>query len=430
MPIIFDEDFDAREYFKDPVHVNELHADLKSPDKKVRFRAVVLVRKGSVRECIDDVFALLWDEVELCREAVKTLCELGADKYVDYLHALLSPGINEEIRETVAGYLGNLKNPGSLLVLLPYVNDPHPPFREVVLRSIGRLAGFAKNTPHESIVVATLFRGLQDPNDVIREWSAYGLEILEVRAIPDNVFPTIIEALHSKDYGLFSAIMRVIEKSGDRRFIPYLLELLDPARSDPSALARLIETLSKYPDPDIGVHFIPFLAHDYDNVVRAACLAIGNLATPAGFQPLVNLFQTSPSSEIRNHALWGIARFENVEGQAIITKALDDPDPNIRDAAKTALVNFFSLKVVDIIFARIVPLDPGNYNLVKFFLEVLFTSDLESKSPQFLKDLDIATLSIANALKLEGGSQWLLKNLVAAIQKSNYPDKESLLRKI
>ncbi len=100
---------------------------------------------------------------------MKTLYLLGVDKYAVYLHVLLSPVINEEIRETVARYLGNLSNPGSLLARLAYVNDPHPPFREFVYRSIGRLAGFAKYKPHEPLVIANLFQGLKDPNSIIQE---------------------------------------------------------------------------------------------------------------------------------------------------------------------------------------------------------------------------------------------------------------------
>jgi hypothetical protein len=416
-------------YVNDPENFTQICNDLRSPDASTRFWTVGIIRRAGNRDFIPYLVQLLWDDAHICREVVKTLCDFNADQYVLLLIALLSPKINQEIRITTAGYLGNLKSPEAILPLLSYVNASDGDMRSAVYQTLGRLV-FHAEKPILNQIKPQLFpafiKGIQDSHPNVREWSLYGLRVYAPVSFSESDFQIFLTALQKEKTWKIKNYFEFLEKSYDERILQKLLEMLkDPSNQD--YFVNILHIFRANPDPRVAPEIYNFLNDKDDKIYGATCGVLGALKDQKGFELILELYKNPPSKQHKKYSLWTISEYQFPKSLKIVRDALNDESIEIRRQALYCLILDYDISQLPLILEGIIDISDfgtGFDKIEEFLLNSLFISDLSNQNNKICHKIIIATTKIVDLY------DFYRESIRLAVEHSNFLLKEELLNKI
>jgi HEAT repeat protein len=303
--------------------VSELVTCLRDPEPAVRAAACDALGRIGDASGVGALFGLIGDiDARVAQAALGAVQSLGSDEvkmsafaaarseeqrtrraalriiayfaYPDALDVLLEAILDpdERIRDAAASGLAWLEDPRAAQALLAAASHPSAHTRAATLRS------FASSSPTPD-VIATLVRGLDDPDAWVRYYACQSIGRLRVGAATAKVS----QMVNDEAGQVRVAAVEAVAKLGGAQAL------------------LVLESASRSADHD---------------VCRAALLGLGELRRP-GALPILLRAAESEDAMTRLVALSAVASSHTTEAMNALTRAASDGDPRVRDAVFSLL---------------------------------------------------------------------------------------------
>jgi len=231
---------------------------------------------------------------------------------------------------------------------------------------------FASGEPSESELVSSLARSLADPEHVVRRQAAATLERLPRRMLTDWVAQTleggsadsaakaalVVEHLRLPDAD--EAMLKRASGLPAEGRAPYL-GALSALKLDPARLAGLVSVVDPTHRQEAvrlawqlgGRAVLPFLQsllEDTAGPVRMAVMEVlGESGDPSAVEVAEHLLANDSSAAVRATAVYILARSDSHTRLAGLSRALSDPDPDVRATAVEALPRGLATEMVNVL---------------------------------------------------------------------------------
>jgi HEAT repeat protein len=280
---------------------------------------------------------------------------LGAEPTFDELKAdLRSP--ESKIRKKAAAELGKTKNRAAVAPLLAAASDPDVSVREEVVKALGLLKDQDAITmllttlkdPAESVreqsIVALV--NLYADRDVEFAITRVAKKVYKrVNPFSDQVGndPTVIEAYVKVAPSVIDSIgERLIDSSptirldaaralGVLRAQPATSKMLDAMKTGDAHLKiAVLRSLYKIRDVSVSEQLLAYL-NDSDKDVREECiLTLGLLKSKSALPELTRIYEHNPDTKLRLKAFQAISLIGDSSSQPLFERNLKDPDKSYR----------------------------------------------------------------------------------------------------
>ncbi|MBC8448305.1 MAG: HEAT repeat domain-containing protein [Chloroflexi bacterium] len=207
-----------------------------------------------------------------------------------------------------------------------FVGDPVSTLADPSPRRRWEMAAALATAPVDRDEIMTLVGALADKEPFVRWQAGQSLAALGSRASLES----LLQALRTPPVVRQAAAAEALGTLGDQRAVPALLEA---ARSQNVGLrASAVEALGHIGTADAAPLFLQMLRDEAAGVRRAAAWALGKLGDSSAADALVvRLNDEQEHVLVRRSAAWALGRMPlNAAAVAELTKALDDPDPQVR----------------------------------------------------------------------------------------------------
>lgn len=197
--------------------------------------------------------------------------------------------------------------------------DPNPRRRWEMAAALARVA-----VDRDELM--TLVGALADKEPFVRWQAGQTLATLRSRAALES----LLQALRTPPMARQAAAAEALGTLGDKRAVPALLEATRSRHVGVRASA--IEALGHIGATDAIPLLLQMLRDEAAGVRRAAAWALGQLGDPSAVDALaVRLNDAQEHVLVRQSAAWALAKMDvNSVAVAALTRALDDPDPQVR----------------------------------------------------------------------------------------------------
>ncbi len=257
--------------------------------------------------------------------AVKPLGELG---FLERVPTLLRVALRDEsatVRQAAATTLGELAPSEAAEQLEQASIDPDSVVRKAAVQALGELG-------HISAIDPLVQRALYDEDTDIR--------IIAARSLGGMSHPRgmslLLGALLHRDPNLRRAGAEALGEARNRGAVRPLFEaaLFDEEISVRQAAAKALAKL----DPEEALRlFLQALRKDNPATRTAAAEAIAYLGIPAALEPLLQLALFEKGEGVRRAAATAMGVLDSEKALALLVEALEDADPQVREAAAKAL---------------------------------------------------------------------------------------------
>lgn len=296
-----------------------------------------------------------------------------------YLTALTDP--DWRVRRQAAAAFEVLGDKRAVSPLVSALNDEHPKVRWSAVRALGKLGG--------AEVVKPLIAVLHDSDDEVR---CQAMDVLGQLRHPQVLAP-LIAALHDPSLKVRNHATKVLASVGDVSIVPHLMALL----IDEQASAHL-DALA--PGAAGGVPADADFFHAFA-LVQPLAAALRRFADAA--LPRLMAALDDPRPRIRARLVVTLGAIGDDRAAAALTRALQDPDPLVRQRAAGALAR---LRI------RPVPLPPADP-----------LADLAAFPPEFRAVFEQITEGYAAAGRpyeesFAGLRRWFQEQLLADVRRA------------
>lgn len=342
------------------VACDSLRRFLRSPEPKIRARAVEAMGKLQDPTCVDVLLDRLRDENHNVRlEAVFALGQIGDQRAEGPLLTFLNRQDKMEVKKRVVEALGKLGNQSTLPALIRLLSDKNTDLLQATALAAARLARRGLKAPALTDSLSVL---LQHSNEEVRWKACYALmrigEGLDARRFRS--------AVRDRDPRVRMYAVRVL---GQLQDIPSLERLGALLRKDPDWRVRVstARALGEYPLSQSAPYLTLF--NQTGHVRRAILEAIGRSALnePAGYEPnsrehnmakyqleQVLLFEPSSNGGEESEPVWteseigaaliAYGRLLGDEALSVLTPFTQDPRLRVRVRAIQALAETHSAR--------------------------------------------------------------------------------------
>jgi HEAT repeat protein len=164
-----------------------------------------------------------------------------------------------------------------------------------------------------------------------------GKAIIEerIREIGPAGVPVLVESLEDKDPKIRMFAAQMLRYSDDISVAPYLETLLDDGHA--SVRAAAAETLGRLGAVEPVPALIAALEDKNEDVRCQAARALGHLRDERAVLPLSGMLYKDVSPPARQAAAFALGEIGNMRALTILKAAVDDPDPNVRATASSAV---------------------------------------------------------------------------------------------
>lgn len=379
-------------------------AMLKDPEVNVRYQAAVSLGVLAYPEAVDALRQAMHDEEWVQFSVVEALTKIRADSTISALVQSLST-CSDLVASIIIDALGEMANIKAVPLLFKSLEKTSPPLRHKTVKAIVQILGgrsLSLLSPKDQVRFrAYLLDALTDEEEDIQKAALSGLAVMgdaeATRAIlemaskmdPDRDHEmqeaavsavasigyndSFAAALSGTDHSIVRLVVDACTLMQDHSCIDLLKQIFwdqerDIQRVAASHIAKMAEEqdvpfvmdiLERHTDSDViksALYFLgmrikcmeaqdkifSMLTHSHDDVKEAALEACISLHTPELNDRFRELFHSNDPVQ-RMMAVYALSRFSFTDNLSIITEALEDESPNVRQLA----VEGFSLPGVD-----------------------------------------------------------------------------------
>lgn len=369
-------------------------AMLKDPEVNVRYQAAVSLGALAYPEAVDALRQAMHDEEWVQFSVVEALTKIRADSTISALVQSLS-SCSDLVASIIIDALGEMANIKAVPLLFKSLEKTSAPLRHKTVKAIVQILGgrsLSLLSPKDQVRFrAYLLDALDDEDEEIQKAALSGLGVMgdaeattailnlagkldperchdvveaAVRAVASIGYnDSFAEALSKGDQAVVRLAVEACTLMQDHRCIEKLEQIFwdqdrDIQRVAASHIAKMAEEqdvpmvmdmLDRHTDSDViksALYFLgirikcmeaqdkvfAMLSHPHDDVKEAALEACINLHTPELNERFRELFR-SDSPVQRMMAVYALSRFDFQKNLPILTEALEDESPNVRQLA-------------------------------------------------------------------------------------------------
>jgi len=284
-------------FFAAEATLEQLKADLRSSDAKVRRKAASELGKTK------------------SREAVQPLLSAATDRDVS-------------VREEVVKSLGLLKDQEAITMLLTTIKDPADSVRE---ESIIALVNLYADRDAGSVITRTAKKVYKTINP-FRDQVGDEATVIEAYV---RVAPMVIDSIADRLVDSSLAVRLDAAKAlGILRARPAVPKMLDAMKTgDANLRIAVLRSLYKIRDTSVDEQILPYL-NDSDNNVRAeTILTLGLFRSQKALPELKRIYDQNPNTKLRLKAFQALALIGDGSTLDLFQRNLRDPDKAYREAA-------------------------------------------------------------------------------------------------
>lgn len=285
------------QFFAAEPTLEQLKADLRSSDAKVRRKAASELGKTK------------------SREAVQPLLSAATDRDVS-------------VREEVVKSLGLLKDQEALTMLLTTIKDPADSVRE---ESIIALVNLYADRDAGSVITRTAKKVYKTINP-FRDQVGDDATLIEAYV---QVAPMVIDSIADRLVDSSLAVRLDAAKAlGILRARPAIPKMLDAMKTgDANLRIAVLRSLYKIRDTSVDEQILPYLNDSDKNVRDETILTLGLFRTKKALPELKRIYDQNPDTKLRLNAFQALALIGDGSTLDLFQRNLRDPDKAYRQAA-------------------------------------------------------------------------------------------------
>jgi len=187
-------------------------------------------------------------------------------------------------------------------------------------------------------VLPDLLRAVQEPNETVKAEILWAMLTLmgrdEARAtfkkLPEDKIKPVINTLKSTNTELKIRALWLLEATGDKRAIPYFIELLSD--KDDEVKIQALWAIERFRSEDSGKEIEGLLAEESTKVKIEAIKTLVNLKMEEGIAGLIKGLSDKDES-VRIYSLWSLEKFREPASYPYIVECLADKSEKVREYA-------------------------------------------------------------------------------------------------
>lgn len=344
----------------------ELLEYLSDPDPETRVRAVQALGRIEWPGTAIQIARLLADSVESVRlETAFALGQLQDSNSIFPLVDHLRTEASVDVKCALIEALGKIGNPVTSSTITSFATDPDPRIRSHVALALSHLqkhgstrdlielsrdsvddvqwkAVFALSRTGDSTAIGRLRWCLKDSVDLMRQYAARGLDMLQDSASLRNLTDRL---RREKDDMVKATLIRTIGHVGDRKALKSLLNVLSGKNRD-HIKAEAIAAIGMLKLDKAFAKLTPFLDDENRVLQRNAIVAIAKV-NPDYFMENVGSYLDGADWFIKFGIIDGLAAVGTEQAYAMVVELLGDSDVRVRRKALDAMIAFESEDVID-----------------------------------------------------------------------------------
>lgn len=296
--------------------------------QKIKFIQKVL--NLADRTYLPQLGQLLNDEDEIVRsKAAYTLWKIGDSTCVDYYKKGLKDNYWQVRLYSIKGLI-KFATGKDLPEFINALDDPYWQIRYYAASGTGKYGN--ENS------VGTLVRHINDSNEKVKEeilwaltklmWSPESRE--KFKTLPDSSVKNIFNLLKGTNNFLKIRTIWLIEATGDRRGIPYLIGALDDVNDE--VKIRSVWALEELKATEAADEIEGLLSDASVKVKIESIKTLVRMKTEEGLEGIVKGLR-DPDESVRIYSLWALEKFKNVGTYPGIVNCLSDESQAVREYA-------------------------------------------------------------------------------------------------
>ena len=307
-PLIFSQ---RQVVFAEQPTLEQLKADLKSPEVKIRRKAASALGRSMDREAVPPLLSAAQDsDVEVREEVVKALGLLRDEQAITMLLTTIKDPAESVREESIFALLNLYGEPGTEFIvtrLAKKVYKKMNPFSDQVGTDPTVIEPYVKVAP---AVIDGIAERLIDSSPSIRLDAAKALGVLKAHA----ALPQLLEAMKTGDSNLRIAVLR---------------------------------SLYKIKDPSVDEPILPYLNDSEKDVREEAILTLGLLRSHKALPAIQKIYDHAPGTKLGSKALQAISLIGDASSLELFKKNLNDPDALYRQYAAEGIARVGDESVVE-----------------------------------------------------------------------------------
>ena len=261
---------------------------MKDPDSNVRIAAAEALGKVGDPQAVGVLGDALEDEPWVAMAAIKALGEIGGDSALKVLYKCLE---KEDYRGITFDAIERAGNENAIRYLTPFVDRDE--MKELALRAVVNIADRRR-----------------------------------VKLRPEyfiNMVPLMMELQNSADPEVKKAAFIALAWAEDLRGLPFLIEALDDEDLQEYALSGIL---------GIGERAVPEIIEALRDTGRPHRNILAKLLSMSGEYASLLRFFDDDDPEVRVEVALALGKMDSAKTAEILSKMLDDPDDEVRTAAR------------------------------------------------------------------------------------------------
>lgn len=314
----------GQKFFAAEPTIEELKADLRSADSKVRKKAASELGKSK------------------SRDAVQPLLAAASDRDVG-------------VREEVVKALGLLKDQSAITMLLTTIKDPAESVRE---ESVIALVNLYADRDSEFVIARLAkktYRKLNPFSDQVGNDSTVIESYIQVAPM---VIDSIADRLVDSSMAIRVDAAKALGILRAKAAVPKMLEAMKTG--DANLKIAVLRSFYKIRDASIDEQLLPYL-NDSDKDVRdETVLTLGLFRSKRALPELQRLYDQNPDTRLRLKAFQSISLIGDASSLELFRRNLRDPDKTYRQYGAEGVARISEVSLVeDVSRAYILEKDPG-----------------------------------------------------------------------
>lgn len=276
-----------------------------------------------IAELLDD------DSDEVRSKAAYTLFKIGDSTCVDYYKKGLKDNYWQVRYYSIKG-LVKFATGKELEEFNKMLDDPYWQIRYYAASGIGKYGN--ENS------VDVLVNHIDDSNEKVKEEILWALINLmwkpesreKFKTLPDSKVENIFNFLKGTNTDLKIRTIWLIEATGDKRGVPYLISALDDVNDE--VKIRSVWALEKLKATESADEISGLLANSSVKVKIESIKTLVRMKTEEGIKGIVKGLK-DPDESVKIYSLWALEKFKNISTYPEIVNCLNDKSSSVREYA-------------------------------------------------------------------------------------------------
>ena len=283
----------------DRTYLPEIAELLDDGSDEVRSKAAYTLFKIGDSTCVDYYKKGLKDNYWQVRYySIKGLVKFATGKELDEFNKSLNDPY-WQIRYYAASGIGKYGNENSVDVLVNHIDDGNEKVKEEILWALINLM-----------------------------WKPESRE--KFKTLPDSKVENIFNFLKGTNTDLKIRTIWLIEATGDKRGVPYLISALDDVNDE--VKIRSVWALEKLKATESADEISGLLAKSSVKVKIESIKTLVRMKTEEGIKGIVKGLK-DPDESVKIYSLWALEKFKNISTYPEIVNCLNDKSPSVREYA-------------------------------------------------------------------------------------------------